>query len=570
MLRPIQSLTQIKGDQNMCLRLRSQAAYAGPEAAAARAWLKAAGVTDAELQRPLVAVVNTWGELAPENYHLRMIGDAVKAGVRMAGGTPLEFNVIHVVDAVVMALEGMRDVLPSRELVADSVEVMIQAHQFDGMVLIPSGDKVVPAMVMAAARLNRPSIVLYGGVTGSGKYKGKTIRLEEMWEAVGAFQAGKISEEDLKGLEDHAFPEFGGGAACYTGNTMGMLTEAMGMSLPHTSTLTAATPIQIRAAKATGMQIMSLIESDLTPSKIMTREALQNAIRTSAAIGGSTNSVLHMLAIANEAGVGIGLDDFEQISTGTPYLSHLGPSGPYVLQQLHDAGGIPAVLKELGPLVKGRCLTVTGRTLGENLAKVEVHDRDVIRPVSDPIAPTGALAVLKGSLSPEGSIVKCSAVSATISRFEGKARVFESMEAALRSIYDGLIVEGSVVVIRHEGPRGGPGMREMLGPTSAIEGTGLAETVALVTDGRFSGATRGLAIGHVSPEAAVGGPIALVEEGDLILIDIASRKIDLVVDANELSKRRNAWAPPEPKVKGGYLHRYAKLVQSASLGAILV
>ena len=553
----------------MGAKLRSQKAYAGPEAAAARAWLKATGVTDTELQRPLVAVVNTWGELAPENYHLRMVGDAVKAGVRIAGGTPFEFNVIHVVDAVVMALEGMRDVLPSRELIADSVEVMVRAHHFDGMVLIPSGDKVVPGMAMAAVRLDLPSIVLYGGVTGSGKHKGEMIRLEEMWEAVGAFRADTISAEDLQGIEDHAFPEFGGGATCYTGNTMGMLTEAMGMSLPGTSTLTAATPAQLRAAKETGMQIMRLIELDLTSSKIMTREAMQNAVRASAAIGGSTNSVLHMLAIANEADVGIELDDFEALSVGTPYLSHLGPSGPHTLPQLHDAGGIPAVLKELGPLVNRECLTVTGSAIEVNLARAEVHDREIIRPASEPIAPTGALAILKGSLAPEGSIVKRSAVRKSASTFAGTARVFESMEAALQSIYDGLISKGSVVVIRHEGPRGGPGMREMLAPTSAIEGMNLAESVALVTDGRFSGATRGLAIGHVSPEAAVGGPIALVEDGDRIVIDIPSREINLMVDEDELERRKSAWSPPEPKVKKGYLHRYARLVSSASQGAIL-
>jgi dihydroxy-acid dehydratase len=350
---------------------------------------------------------------------------------------------------------------------------------------------------------------------------------------------------------------------------MGMLTEAMGMSLPRTSTLTAATPFQLRAAKETGMQIMRLIESGVTPSKIITREALQNAIRTSVAIGGSTNSVLHTLAIANEADVAIGLEDFEELSRQTPYLSHLGPSGPYGLEQLHDAGGIPAVLKELGPRIDGECATVTGKSLDENLSHVEVLDRAVIRSSSDPISATGSLAILTGSLAPEGSVVKWSAVDSSILRFEAKATVFESMEEALRSLYDGRIAEGSVVVIRHEGPRGGPGMREMLAPTSAIEGMGLAEKVALVTDGRFSGATRGLAIGHVAPEAAVGGPIALVEHGDLIVIDVPHRKIDLIVEPDELERRRRAWAPPEPKVAKGYLHRYSRLVQSASKGAVL-
>ena len=553
----------------MSPRLRSKTAYEGVEAAAARAWFKAAGMTDAEFRRPLVAVVNTWGELAPENYHLRMVGDAVKAGVRMAGGAPLEFNVIHVVDAVVETHEGMRDVLPSRELIADSVEVMVRAHQFDGMVMIASGDKVVPGMAMAAARMDVPSIVLYGGVTDGGTFKGKTIRLEEMWEAVGAFRAGKMSAEDLKGHEENAFPGFGGGAACYTGNTMGMLTEAMGMSLPHTSTLTAATPFQVRAAKETGMQIMKLVESGVTPAKIMTHEALQNAIRTSVAIGGSTNSVLHMLAIAHEAGVAIGLEDIETLSLETPYLAHLGPSGPYVLPQLHAAGGIPAVLKQLGERVNGECLTVTGKTVKENLATTEVYDKSVVRPASDPIAPTGSLAILKGSLAPDGAVVKWSAVSADSLKFVGRARVFESMEEALRSIYDGRIGEGSVVVIRQEGPQGGPGMREMLAPTSAIEGMGLAEKVALVTDGRFSGATRGLAVGHIAPEAAAGGPIALVEEGDRIAIDIPARKIDLVVDVEELERRRKKWVPAESKVTKGYLHRYSRLVQSASQGAVL-
>lgn len=549
--------------------LASKAAYNGAEASAARAWFKAAGLIDAEFEQPLVAVVNTWGEQAPENYHLRMLGDGVKAGVRMAGGTPIEFNVIHVVDAVVETHGGMRDVLPSRELIADSVEVMIEAHQFDGMVMIPCGDKVVPAMAMAAARVDVPAIMLYGGVTDGGTYKGQRVRLEEMWEAVGAFMAGKITEEELKGYENNAFPGFGGGAGCYTGNTMGMLTEAMGLALPNTSTLTAATPFQVRAAKETGMQIMKLIEAGITPSQIMTREALENAIRTSVAIGGSTNSVLHMLAIANEAGVDIGLDDFEAIAATTPYLSHLGPSGPYVLPELHAAGGVPGILKELGELIAGECLTVTGKTMRENLQPVEVYDDAVIRPVSNPIAPSGSLAVLKGSLAPDGAVVKWSAVSEAALTFEGPAIVFESMEEALRDIYNERIAEGAVVVIRLEGPSGGPGMREMLAPTSAIEGVGLAGKVALVTDGRFSGATRGLAIGHIAPEAAVGGPIGLVEAGDLIAIDIPSRRIDLKVDATELERRREQWTPPEPKVTKGYLARYAKLVQSASLGAIL-
>ena len=548
---------------------RSKTAYTGVEAAAARAWLKAAGITDAELERPLVAIVNSWGELAPENYHLHLVGDAVKAGVRMAGGTPLEFNTIHVVDAVVMALEGMRSVLPSRELVADSVEVMVHAHQFDGMVMIAAGDKVVPGMVMAAARLDVPTIAMYGGVTGSGKYKGEAVKLEEMWEAIGAFTAGKISEDDLKGLEDNVFPGFGGGAGCYTGNTMGMLTEAMGMSLPGSSTLTAATPFQLRAAKETGMQIVRLIESGITPSKIMTRDALRNAIRASVAIGGSTNSVLHILAIANEAETGIGLEDFEELSRETPCLAHLAPSGPHGLEEFHDAGGIPALLKELGNLVTSDCLTVTGNAVEQNLADVEVYDTAVIRPVSDPVTTTGALVVLRGSLAPDGAVVKCSAVRSSALTFEGKARVFETMEAGLRSIYDGDIDGGSVVVIRHEGPSGGPGMREMLAPTSAIEGMGLAEKVALVTDGRFSGATRGLAIGHVAPEAAVGGPIALVEEGDRIAIDVPAGTVDLLVEPDVLEERRRNWTPPEPRTTKGYLYRYSKLVQSASKGAIV-
>ena len=553
----------------MTRKLRSKIAYEGVEAAAARAWFKAAGITDAEFQQPLIAIVNTWGELAPENYHLRMVGDAIKAGVRMAGGVPLEFNVIHVVDAVVETHEGMRDVLPSRELIADSIEVMVRSHQFDGMVLIPSGDKVVPGMTMAAARINLPSIMFYGGVTEGGTFQGKTIKLEEMWEAVGAFRAGQITAEDLKVYEDNAFPGFGGGAGCYTGNTMGMLAEAMGMSLPMTSTLTAATPFQIRAAKETGRQIMKLIESDLTPAKILTQESLQNAIRTSLAIGGSTNFVLHMLAIAREAGVPMELDDIETLSSGTPYLAHLGPSGPFILPQLHAAGGIPAVLKELGELIHDGCMTVTGNTVKENLLQAKVHDSAVVRPASNPIAPTGSLAILKGSLAPDGAVVKWSAVAPESLKFSGQARVFESMEAALRSIYDGHISEGSVVVIRHEGPQGGPGMREMLAPTSAIEGMGLAKKVALVTDGRFSGATRGLAVGHIAPEAAVGGPIALVEEGDGINIDIVARTIDLLVDSAELERRRKNWVPAKPKITTGYLHRYARLVQSASQGAVL-
>ncbi len=550
--------------------MRSDQAKNGFERAPHRSLFYANGLTQEELKRPLIGIANAFNEIVPGHIHLNKIAEAVKAGVRLAGGTPLEFNVIGVCDGIAMGHVGMHYSLPSRELIADSVESMVLAHAFDGLVLIPNCDKIVPGMLMAAGRVNIPAIFVSGGPMMAGRYLGRDIDLKTMFEAVGRYQVGELSAEELQELELAACPGCGSCAGLFTANTMNCLTEALGMGLPGNGTIPAVTGARIRLAKQAGMQIMTLVERDIRPRQIMTREAFENAIATDMAIGGSTNTVLHLPAIAHDAGVDLPLDLFDRVSQRTPYLVKLSPAGPHHMQDLDEAGGIPAVMAELlqKDLIHRDALTVTGHTVAENLQAAGRRTK-VIRPLSEPYSPNGGIAILRGNLAPEGSVVKAGAVDPDMMQCRGPARVFDSEEAALEAILGRAIHPGDVIVIRYEGPKGGPGMREMLMPTSALAGMGLDDKVALMTDGRFSGATRGAAIGHVSPEAAAGGPIALVQEGDIISIDIHARTLTLEVDEEELARRRAQWKPPAPKIKTGYLARYAAMVTSAGQGAVL-
>ncbi|NLO89186.1 MAG: dihydroxy-acid dehydratase [Clostridia bacterium] len=536
-----------------------------------RSLLKALGFTDAELERPLIGIVNSQNEIVPGHMHLDVIADAVKAGVRMAGGTPVEFPAIAVCDGIAMNHIGMKYSLASRELIADSVEVMVMAHAFDALVFIPNCDKVVPGMLMAAARLNIPSIFVSGGPMLAGRYRGRNVSLTNMFEAVGAVASGSLSEKELKELEEVACPGCGSCAGMFTANTMNCLTEALGMALPGNGTIPAVDASRIRLAKETGRKIMDLLNLRIRPRDIMTEDAFYNAVAVDMALGGSSNTVLHLPAVAVEAGVDLNLDLFDRISRKTPHLCKLSPAGDCYVQDLNEAGGIPGVMWELlsHGMLKGDALTVTGKTLKENVEDCEPFNREVIRPVEDPYSGDGGLAILKGNLAPGGAVVKKAAVDPAMMVHKGPARVFESEEEAVEAITSGKIKAGDVIVIRGEGPKGGPGMREMLTPTAAVAGMGLDSTVALITDGRFSGATRGASIGHVSPEAAEGGPIALIQDGDIISIDIPERKLELLVDEDELEKRRERWVPPEPKIKTGYLARYARMVASASTGAVL-
>ena len=552
--------------------MRSDQIKKGVERAPNRSLLYALGLTEEELSRPLVGVVNSYNEIVPGHMNLDKITEAVKAGVRAAGGTPIEFPAIAVCDGIAMGHEGMRYSLVTRDLIADSTEAMVMAHQFDGLVMVPNCDKNVPGLLMAAARLNIPTIFCSGGPMLSGKMQnGQESCLSDMFEAVGAFKAGTIDEEQVQRYVENACPTCGSCSGMYTANSMNCLTEAVGMALPGNGTIPAVYSSRLRLAKETGMQIMELIKRDIKPRDIMTPAALHNAETVDMALGCSTNTMLHLPAIAHEAGVPISLAGANAISAKTPNLCHLAPAGNTFIEDLDQAGGVYAVMKELtkrGLLEEG-VLTVTGKTLGENLEKVQNRNPEVIRPIENPYSETGGIAVLTGNLAPDGCVVKRSAVAPEMLRHQGPARVFNSEEEAIEAIYAKKIKAGDVVVIRYEGPRGGPGMREMLNPTSAICGMGLGESVALITDGRFSGATRGAAIGHVSPEAAAGGTIGLVEEGDLIAIDINQCKVELLVENAELERRRTAWQAPEPRVKTGYLARYAKLVSSADKGAIL-
>lgn len=549
--------------------MRSKKVYGSVEGYMGRTLLKACGFTDEELDRPLVAVVNSWTNLVPGHVHLNLVADAVEAGVRMAGGTPLQFHTIAICDGIAMGHEGMRYPLPSRDLIAASVEMMVNAHQLDGMVLIGSCDKIVPGMLMAAALLDIPAVFVNGGPMLPGRFLGEKVtgrRALEMQFLRMIFPSENL-ERGARALAERVLPGCGSCQGMYTANTMGCLAEALGMSLPGSATIPAVDARRIRIAKQTGIQIVKLIDEGIKPSEIMTYEAFENAIRVDMALGGSTNTVLHLPAIASQLGINLTLDLFDQLSRETPHICDMDPSGPYTVQELDDAGGVPAVLKELGELIHLDALTVTGKTIGENIRDAVVLDRNVIRPRDNPVHKEGGIAILKGSLAPRGAVVKQAAVDPKMLVFEGEARVFDSEEDALKAITGREINPGDVVVIRYEGPRGGPGMREMLKPTAALIGAGLGDKVALVTDGRFSGATRGPCIGHVDPEAMSGGPIAVVKDGDVISIDIPNRKLNLKIPRDELEERMRKWKPPEPKVKKGVLNTYSKIVKPTSEGA---
>ncbi len=551
--------------------MRSHEVKTGIERAPHRSLFKALGLTDEEMNRPLIGVVSAKSEVVPGHMHLDKISEAVKAGVRMAGGTPMEFPSIGVCDGIAMGHIGMHYSLPSRELIADSLESMALAQGFDGLVLIPNCDKIVPGMLMGAARLNIPAIVISGGPMLAGRDGQRGISLTNMFEAVGALQAGKITEDELKACENSACPSCGSCSGMFTANSMNCLTEAIGMALPGNGTIPSVYSERLRLAKQSGMKIMELVEKDIKPQDILTKEAFHNALTVDMALGCSTNSMLHLPAIAYEAGVSFDLDTANRISEKTPNLCKLAPAGNHFVEDLYAAGGVYAVMKELSKkgLLNENCATVSGKTISENMAKAVNLNPNVIRPIENPYSVTGGIAVLKGNLAPHGSVVKRSAVAEKILVHEGPARVFNSEEEVIKAILGGKINKGEVVVIRYEGPKGGPGMREMLMPTSVLAGMGLDADVALITDGRFSGATRGACIGHVSPEAAEGGPIALVHDGDIIAIDMRACSLTLKVSEEELEQRREGWVCPPPKIKSGYLARYVKFVTSASEGAVL-
>ncbi|MBA3016902.1 MAG: dihydroxy-acid dehydratase [Proteobacteria bacterium] len=555
--------------------MKSDNVKKGVERAPHRSLFKAMGYTDSEINRPLIGIANSANGIIPGHVHLDQIVEAVKAGVYMAGGTPIEFGTIGICDGIAMNHTGMKYSLGSRELIADSIEVMAIAHAFDAMIMVTNCDKIVPGMLMAAARLDIPTIVISGGPMLAGERHGKAgsekIDLITVFEAVGAVLSGKMTEEQLSSIEDTACPTCGSCAGMFTANSMNCLTEAIGMGLPGNGTIPAVMAARIRLAKEAGMQIISLLEKNITPKKIMTDKAFKNALTVDMALGCSTNTVLHLTAIAKEAGVDINLNLINEISKVTPHLCSLSPGGKDHLEDLNRAGGISAVIKELSEagLINNECITVTAKTVGENTRDKMILDNNVIRSVDNPYHSQGGLAVMFGNLAPDGCVVKQSAVLDEMLCHEGPARVFDSEEDASEAIMKGKIKKGDVIVIRYEGPKGGPGMREMLTPTSAIAGMKLDAHVALLTDGRFSGGTRGAAIGHISPEAMQGGPIAIIQEGDLISIDIPGKNITLKVAEEEIQNRLSKWSPPEPKITHGYMARYARMVSSASEGAIV-
>ncbi|MBZ4688628.1 MAG: dihydroxy-acid dehydratase [Clostridia bacterium] len=543
----------------------------GIEKAPHRSLLKALGLSDKEIERPLIGIVNSHNEVVPGHIHLDKIAEAVKRGVLLAGGTPLEFNSIAVCDGIAMNHTGMKYSLASREIIADSIEIMARAHAFDALVFIPNCDKVVPGMLMAAARLNLPSIFVSGGPMLAGKFKGKRVSLSNMFEYVGAVKGGRMSMEDLKEAEETACPGCGSCSGMFTANSMNCLTEVLGMGLPGNGTIPAVDARRIRLAKEAGIKVMELLEKGITALDIMTETAFQNAMIVDMALGCSTNTVLHLPAIAREAAVDLDLQKFDKASQNAPQLCKLAPAGEHYMEDLDAAGGIGAVMAELAKkgLINKDAITVTAATVGQNIENKEILDKEIIRPADEPYSVDGGLAILWGNLAPDGAVVKKGAVKESMMQHEGPARVFDSEEDAVEAILNNKIVAGDVVVIRYEGPKGGPGMREMLTPTAAVAGMGLDDKVALITDGRFSGATRGASIGHVSPEAAAGGPMALVQEGDIIEIDIPARKLQIKVSDAELEERKSKWQKPEPKVTKGYLAKYAKLVSSASSGAVI-
>ena len=551
--------------------MRSDSVKTGTQQAPHRSLLNALGYTEEERQRPMIGIVSSYNEIVPGHMNLDKIVDAVKMGVAMAGGTPVVFPAIAVCDGIAMGHVGMKYSLVTRDLIADSTECMAMAHGFDGLVCIPNCDKNVPGLLMAAARLNIPTIFVSGGPMLAGKIGGQKKSLSSMFEAVGSVAAGTMTMEQLCEFEEKVCPTCGSCSGMYTANSMNCLTEALGMGLKGNGTIPAVYSERIRLAKHAGMKIMELVEKDIKPRDIMTEKAFMNALTVDMALGCSTNSMLHLPAIAHEAGVDLNLDIANELSAVTPNLCHLAPAGPTYMEDLNEAGGVYAVMNELTKkdLLHLDLMTVTGKTVGENIKGCVNQNPEVIRPVENPYSQTGGIAVLKGNLAPDSGVVKRSAVVPEMMVHEGPARVFDCEEDAIDAIKGGKIVAGDVVVIRYEGPKGGPGMREMLNPTSAIAGMGLGASVALITDGRFSGASRGASIGHVSPEAAVGGPIALVEEGDIISINIPENKLDILVSDEEMAKRKEKWQPREPKITTGYLSRYRELVTSGNRGAIL-
>ena len=551
--------------------MRSDNVRCGMQQAPHRSLFNALGMTEEERKKPMVGIVSSYNEIVPGHMNLDKIVEAVKLGVAMAGGTPVVFPAIAVCDGIAMGHIGMKYSLVTRDLIADSTECMALAHQFDALVMVPNCDKNVPGLLMAAARVNIPTVFVSGGPMLAGHVKGHKTSLSSMFEAVGSYAAGTMTEEDVKDFEDHACPTCGSCSGMYTANSMNCLTEAIGMGLQGNGTIPAVYSERIKLAKHAGMKVMELYEKNIRPRDIMTEKAFENALTVDMALGCSTNSMLHLPAIAHEAGVELNLDMANDISAKTPNLCHLAPAGPTYIEDLNEAGGVYAVMNELDKkgLLNTDLITVTGKTVGENIAGCVNRNPEVIRPVGNPYSETGGIAVLKGNLAPDSAVVKRSAVVPEMMVHEGPARVFDCEEDAIAAIKGGRIVAGDVVVIRYEGPKGGPGMREMLNPTSAIAGMGLGSSVALITDGRFSGASRGASIGHVSPEAAVGGPIALVEEGDTIRIDIPANKLELAVSEEVLVERRKNWKPREPKITTGYLARYANMVTSGNTGAVL-
>ena len=551
--------------------MRSDAVKKGIAQAPQRSLMRALGLTEEEMKKPLVGIVSSYNEIVPGHMNLDKITEAVKMGVAMAGGTPIVFPAIAVCDGIAMGHIGMKYSLVTRDLIADSTECMAMAHQFDALVCIPNCDKNVPGLLMAAARVNVPTVFVSGGLMLAGHVKGEKRSLSSMFEAVGSYAAGTMTEEDVYDFECNACPTCGSCSGMYTANSMNCLTEVLGMGLKGNGTIPAVYSERLRLAKRAGMQVMELLKQNIRPRDIMTKEAFLNALTVDMALGCSTNSMLHLPAIAHEAGVELNPEMANAISEKTPNLCHLAPAGYHYIEELNEAGGVYAVMNELNKLglLHTECMTATGKTVGENIKGCVNKNPEIIRPVENPYSKTGGIAVLKGNLAPDTAVVKRSAVVPEMQVHEGPARVFDCEEDAIEAIRGGKIVAGDVVVIRYEGPKGGPGMREMLNPTSAIAGMGLGSSVALITDGRFSGASRGASIGHVSPEAAEGGPIALVEEGDLIRINIPEHKLELAVSDEELARRKAAWTPREPKVTTGYLKRYAKMVSSANKGAIL-
>ncbi len=546
--------------------MRSDAVKHGVERAPHRAIWKCLGVSNQDFDKPFIAIANSFTDIVPGHVHLNKLAEFIKAGVRGAGGVPFEFNTIAVCDGLAMGHKGMHYSLPSRELIADSVEVMVEAHRFDGVVLLSNCDKITPGMMMAAARLDIPSIMVTGGPMRSGFYRGRKVDVTAIFEAVGEVSAGKMSIEELREIEDRAFPGCGSCNGMYTANTMACVAESIGLSLPGCATALAVSSSKARIAKMSGERIVDMVKEDLKPSKILTTEAFENAITVDMALGGSTNTVLHVKAIADEAGVPLPLKVFDDIARKTPHLCDMRPGGPHDLEELDAAGGLPAVMKVLGERLHLDVVTATGGTVKENIQDAIVYDTEVVRPLDNPIHEEGGVAILTGSLAPNGAVVKVTAIPPKMLVHRGPAKIFESEEEVMKAILGKSIKEGDVLVIRHEGPKGGPGMREMLSPTAAIVGMGLSESVALITDGRFSGATVGPCIGHVSPEAAEGGPIAVLEDGDIVSIDVPKRRLDVKVSKEQLKARLDRWKPKPSRIHRGYLRRYWSLVQSAEKG----